>query len=132
MNTDEYTQLSNKIDKLDAKIDSQMIPRPEYEKAHEALQLRVQVVEQRVDAWGVAGRAELNKLETDNGVKYDKLDAKIDGLKDNMVLRFENLATQQAANRRSTFQWSIGIIVGMLGGGGIGSLVWYLAHLAHP
>lgn len=139
MTSTEYAQLSEKIDKLADKFDNTFMPRQEYDKAHEALEYRVQVIEQKMDNWEAVGRAEVARLETANGVKYDKLDArittldtKIDGLKDNMVLRFENQSTQQASNQRSDIRWIISLVAGLLGGSGIGTVVWYLAHLAHP
>lgn len=138
MTSQEYQTLSEKIDKLAEKFDSQMLPRNEYDKAHEALQYRVQLLEQKIESWAVSGRAEINRIETSNGTKYDKLDArisgldtKIDGLKDNMVLRFENQNNQQTTNRRSTTQWIISLIISSLGSGGLGAIIVYLLHLGH-
>ncbi len=92
-----------------------------------------------MDAESKASDAEHLRIETASATRYDKLDAKIealdtkmDSLKDTMNTRFDNLRDQQASARHGWVQWSVGLLVGLIGGGGVGSLVWFLAHLAHP
>src|SRR5260221_1839023 len=61
--------------------------------------------------------------------KIEALDTKMDSLKDTMNTRFDNLRDQQAAARRGWVQWSVGLLVGLIGGGGVGFLGLFLAHL---
>lgn len=147
MASTEYQTLSDKIDRLSEKIGEQFtriednkLSRSEYEHAHESLVSRVNSLEQRMDSEIKTGDAVHEKLETSSQVRYDKTDAKIDlintkvdTLKDSMNQRFDNLRDTAAAARRGWVQWSVGLGLGLLGGGGVGSLIWYLlAHAAHP
>jgi outer membrane murein-binding lipoprotein Lpp len=150
MSSQEYQQLSDKIDRLVEKIDGQFLPRKEYVAAHEALLLRVQVVENNMSAELKTADAVHERLALAADTKYDKvteamngkfdkmeakvetLDTKIDNLKENMGIRFDGLRDQASTARRSWTQWAGGLIIGLLGGGGIGSLIFYLTHLARP
>lgn len=146
MAQNEYQALSDKIDRLSEKIDNQFIriedvklSKSEYEHAHESLVFRVNAIEAKIDSEIKAGDLVHEKLETASQVRYDKTDAKIDlintkvdTLKDTMNQRFDNLRDQAVSARRGWLQWSVGLLVGLIGGGGVGSLIWYLAHLAHP
>ena len=157
MSSDEFNQLSTKIDRLSDKIDSQWtrlddgkLDRNEYLRAHEALEGRVLLVEQKIEAETKAADSVHDRIELASSTRYDKitdqmtakfdrmdtkfeaLDVKIVGLKDTMNTRFDTMRDQASATRRGTVQWAIGLLVGLLGGGGIGSLLWYLTHLAHP
>lgn len=146
MTSQEYQSLSEKMDRLIEKVDNNFtrmedvkLSKGEYERAHEALVNRVNAIEQKIESELKTGDAVHEKLETSSQNRYDKTDAKIealdvkvDALKDTVNTRFDNLRDVTAANRRNWTQWSIGLILGLFGGGGIGSLIWYLAHLAHP
>ncbi len=90
-------------------------------------------LEQKMDTEGKAADAEHLRIETASATRYDKLDAKmealnvkVDSLKDTMNTRFDNLRDQQVSARRGWVQWSVGLAVGLIGGGGVGSLVWFL------
>ena len=143
MASQEYQTLLDKIDRLSEKIDGQFVriedgklSKSEYERAHESLGLRVQAIENKMDAETKAADAEHLRIETASSVKYDKLDAKfdllntkLDTLKDTMNARFDSARDQASVARRGWVQWSIGLTLGLLSGGGIGSLIFYLTHL---
>lgn len=145
MTSQEYEALSNKIDRFSEKIGEQFtrfedvkLSKSEYEHAHEALVLRVNAIEQKMDAESKASDAEHLRIETASATRYDKTDAKIevlntkiDTLKYTVNTRFDTLRDQTASTRRGWVQFTIGTLAGILGGGGIGSIVLYLTHLPH-
>ena len=147
----EYQILSSKMDKLIEKVDNgftrvedSKVSRPEYVRAHEALVLRVELIEHKMDSEIHTADATHEKIEMGFSTRYDKindsmaalstkydtkfeaLNVKIDSLKDIMNSRFDAMRERS----RATWQWAIGLLVGAGGGGLIGTLIWFYLHTA--